>query len=449
MKNVTLISPDFYAYGAMVIGGTLHDEGYNVEIRKEFDWSLETDVLGLSLGATMHLLDLKGELFKIKHGINPPLIIAGGSLSPVPELIFEYLPEVDFVVIGEGEETTPALLDAIRAGVKDLEGIEGIAFAHDGEVVVTGERKPFEIEKRSMPFIPPDLKHHDMRGVSTAIETHRGCGGQCTFCLAHQLFGSEIRSRPLEEIMKEIKLLKKHGIESIGLGLETVTQFGWDKGLNDVAFTELLKTVSGMLGAQNVKCADVRVDMVSEHALEAIRDYTAGYISFGIESGSNRILDEMSKGITVDRIIDAVEMARDCGIRMVIGAFITGYPGETEDDHEATKELIGELMLEEVFVNIASPIPGTALAARVRELDNDRNPVLMMDDTKIGKRHNLTVAERRMLELYLTAIAASPLPSALTDKKYKKVLSGLKDPSREAVLVTGIVKEDLGQSSFQ
>jgi len=142
-------------------------------------------------------------------------------------------------------------------------------------------------------------------------------------------------------------------------------------------------------------------------------------------------------------------MARDCGIRMVIGAFITGYPGETEDDHEATKELIGELMLEEVFVNIASPIPGTALAARVRELDNDRNPVLMMDDTKIGKRHNLTVAERRMLELYLTAIAASPLPSALTDKKYKKVLSGLKDPSREAVLVTGIVKEDLGQSSFQ
>ncbi|MHC1635759.1 MAG: methyl-coenzyme M reductase glutamine C-methyltransferase [Candidatus Methanospirareceae archaeon] len=443
--RITLISPDFYSYGAMVIGGVLHEHGHKVEIKKEFSVDADSEVVGLSFGSTLHLLDAKGFVARLKYSLHPPYIIVGGAAAQVPELVFEHLPEVDVVVAGEGDETAVELLEKIESGKKDLESVEGIAFKHDGEIVKTKGRKPFDMRKRAMPLIPSDLKYQDMRGVCTAIETHRGCIGNCSFCQAHHLFGNTIRSRPMEDILRELKLFVKKGVYKIGLGLETVTQYGWEGGLNEDAFCSLLEKACDIVGRPNLKVPDVRVDTISQRVFEAIRDYTEGYVVFGIESGSDRILKLMRKGIKVEQAYEAVEMARKSGIRRVIGSFITGYPGESEEDHEATKDLIGDLMLDEVYVNIACPIPGTLLAEKIKKLEEEENPVLKKDDTKIGRVHNLTVAERRALELYLTAIAACPRPSSMMDRKYKRIISGIKMQSNDAILFTNMIRK----SSFK
>lgn len=442
--KITIISPDFYSYGAMVIGGVLHERGYKVEIENKFEMKRKEEIVGLSFGSLLHLLDAKSFVSSLKYSLHPPFIIVGGAVSQVPELVFQHLPQVDAVVIGEGEETVIELLEGIKRGKKDLESVEGIAFKHNEEIVETKKRRPFDMEKRAMPFIPDDLKNQNMRGVCTAIETHRGCSGNCTFCQAHYLFGRSIRSRPLEEIISEIKFLARKNIYSIGLGLETVTQYGWDGELNEEAFILLLKKASEVVGPHNLKVPDVRVDMISQPILDAIREYTEGYVAFGIESGSNRILKLMNKGIKVEQVYEAVEMARRCGLK-VFGSFITGYPGETEEDHEATKELIGDLMLDEVYVNIICPIPGTAVGEKIADMDKEDNPVLKKDNSRIGRIHDLTVAERRALELYLIAVAASPAPSSIMDRKYKKILSGIKKQSNEAILFTNIIREFRGR----
>lgn len=442
--KIAIISPEVFSYGAMLIGGVLKNRGHQINLFNNLSLKnvVGMDIVGLSLTSILHLLNVKGLVSKLKAGPKPSIIV-GGPISQISELVFEILPEIDVVVIGEGEETAPELIEILKMK-RDLEEVAGITFKDDNDVVKTPPRKPAGLEGRALPEIPRGIGQQNIRGANVYLETHRGCLGNCSFCQVPCFFGREVRSRPIGDIVVEVKAFTKAGARKIALFGGTSNQYGC-KGsrLNDGAFINLLREVSQITGPYNLSVPDLRVDMVNEAVLEAVKKYTIGFVIFGVESGSNKILAKMRKGTTVDKIMEGVERAREAKLE-VAGSFIVGYPGETDEDYAKTKELVEELILDDYSISLADPIPGTPLAEEAAHLPREENPLFMKDSSKLGVLHKLTVAEARAFDLMLTASMVRSRPLPITNKLYNAFLQEVKKEGEEIRLTTNILKEFYG-----
>lgn len=430
--KVTVLTPEFYNYGAMLIAGVLKDAGYDVNIQKGFDKPVNADVVFISLHSTVHLVKYKEEIEKI-NGFK----VVGGPVSEIPELVFKYL-SVDAVVVGEGETSILQILKKFDNNPIQFDQIEGIAFKKENEIIKTGKSAPLSM-KRPLPLIPQNISSEDIRGANVYIETHRGCPGNCGFCQVPCFFGREIRSRPLEDIIAEVQEFLKKGAKKIAISGGTGSLYGSRKfnTVNNDAFTELLKEISDLTGPKNLTIPDIRIDMINDDTLESIKKYTNGWIFFGIESGSDRMLRKMKKGIKVDDVRDAVEAARRHGLK-IAGSFIVGYPGENEDDFEDTIDLVDELILNDYFVSIAEPIPGTSLADDVNKLPLNENPMFLK--SKEYKEYDLSIAEARCLNLMVESYLFRNNPVPLTSRLFKTLVEETKMQGNHIRIVTEMIK---------
>lgn len=412
--RIKVISPDIITYGAMVIGGVLREQGHDVSISR-FVEDTDTDILLLSLYSTQHLLD---ERIKKVIGARKKLggrCYVGGPVSSHPAMVLGEL-SPDAVVVGEGEITTPRLV----ADGPSPE-IPGIAYMEEEVMVTTGPSPPSPMT-RPLPLIPADIGEQNVRGANVYIETHRGCIGGCGFCQVPRYFGQEIRSRSIEAILTEVQAFKDAGAHRISISGGTGSLYASEQGrMNVPAFVALLKGIAGIMGPKNLSSPDIRVDCITDEVLDAIRDYTIGWVFFGIESGSEAILRKMRKGADVDQVREAVRRCRDHGLK-VAGSFIVGYPGESEDDYQKTKDLIEELSLDDVFVSAAEPIPKTPLADLVLTTPQDENPVYL-PHTGEYKALGLSVAEARAFDLMLHADLNKPVFSMADDRTFDLYLA--------------------------
>ncbi len=433
--KITIVSPDLYTYGSMVIGGILRDAGFNVTLTKNTDVSADTDIILLSLYSTLHLLDSRIRDFA-EQSSKP--IYVGGPISAYPDIILGEL-DVDGVIVGEGEESTVELLSN---GVS--EDISGIAFRTDGEIIRT-EPKPAKLE-RPMPLIPDDISDQSIRGANVYIETHRGCIGACGFCQVPKFFGRTIRSREIADIIAEIKEFKRHGVQRIAISGGTSSLYQYDsheKSVNVSAFVELLQSIAEVMGGRNVSVPDIRVDYVNEEMLHAIHDFTMGWVYYGIESGSDKMLKEMRKGVDAEKNVYAIELAQQCGVK-VAGSFIVGYPGETAEDYQLTKGLIEDTFLDDVFISIAEPIPETNLADIVLKTDDSENPTFT-EHTGEYKSLKLTESEARCFDLTLHAQMCKSTPSILTDQLYQACLDDARQQGSDVRAVTRLLQKYRGR----
>ncbi|MFH0968137.1 MAG: radical SAM protein, partial [Methanobacteriota archaeon] len=190
--------------------------------------------------------------------------------------------------------------------------------------------------------------------------------------------------------------------------------------LNENAFIELLRGLAEILGSKNVSCPDIRADCITDTILDAVRTYSVGWIFFGIESGSPHVLNLMQKGISPETVEKAVEQCREHGVR-VAGSFITGYPGETWNDHEMTKDLIERIAPDDVFISSAEPIPSTPLADLVIKTPESENPAYIPHTGEFHPLH-LTEAEARAFDLMLHADSYRQVPRLTTDALYQTYL---------------------------
>jgi len=436
-SNITVLTPEFYNYGAMVIAGILHKHGHPVKLQKGFGEEINTDIVFISLQSTIHLLKYQQEIEAIDA-----FKIVGGPVTLTPDLIFRCIP-VDLVVVGEGENTIYNILKVLEntpnphgSTFKDL---EGVAFKKGNNIVINNKSTITSLE-RPLPLVPEDIGSENIRGANVYLETHRGCPGNCGFCGVPCLFGREVRSRPLEDILTEVKHLLKKGAQKIAISGGTGSLYGSRKfnKVNEEAFVELLREISQLTGPQNLIIPDIRADLISEEILEAIAKYTKGWIFFGIESGSDRVLRRMKKGISVEQVREAVEMAKKHNIKTA-GSFIVAYPGEEEEDYQATMDLADELMLNDYFITIAEPIPGTALGEEVRKLPLEDN--LLFEKSQKFKRHNLSVAEERVLELMIESYVFRRYPSPMTQNLLKNLISEAKFQGDHIREVTKLIKD--------
>lgn len=230
------------------------------------------------------------------------------------------------------------------------------------------------------------------------------------------------------------------GAERIAVSGGTGSLYGSRKfrNVDEESFIHLLKGISNLTGPKNLTIPDIRVDMVSDDVLEAVKLYTNGWIYFGIESGSNIMLKHMKKGITVDRVREAVESARKHGVK-VAGSFIVGYPGEEDEDFNATMDLADELMLDDYFVSIAEPIPGTLLEKEVLEAGENEDLLIQKDPEYEVK--GLSVAEARAFNLMLESYVSRSIPIPMSGKLFNALLDEVKSQGEHIRTVTQMMRD--------
>jgi B12-binding domain/radical SAM domain protein len=430
--KVFVISPGMYTYGAMVIAGIVRDAGHEVTLTRRLEAAPEETVF-LSLYSTQNLMDEGIRSFISEYQKTGGRVYVGGPVSAVPEMVLGELAP-DAVICGEGEEGALALL---RDGVS--EAVPGIAFMGPTGIVFSGPAQPCPVS-RPLPFIPSDIAMQDVRGASAYIETQRGCIGACTFCQVPRFFGREIRSRPLDEILTEVQAFKDAGARRLSVSGGTGSLYGYADGkLNDDAFAELLQGMAGIMGPKNVSSPDIRVDCISDTVLDAIRDYTIGWVFFGLESGSDRVLRLMGKGATAAQAGRAIEACRTHGLH-VAGSFIVGYPTETAAEYEETKDFIAQYALDDVFISIAEPIPGTPLADLAMRTPEAEHPAFAAHTGEYQSLH-LTEAEARSFDLRMHADMFKPGLNVVTDQIFNAYLAEVRKDGETVRRVTNLLRK--------
>ncbi len=422
--KVLVLTPEMYSYGAMVVAGALEEAGFETNIMKftlntKVDTLPQADIYAIGLYSTLHVLEFKNWILTLKSAYKKPVII-GGPVTQVPELVLMNMEFVDAVIIGEAEETIIDLVETFMTR-RDLDIVDGIAFKSQGEIVKTKPRSPIDMERRPYPKIPDDIGKQSIRGAHVYIEVLRGCKGSCTFCQVPRLFGKKIRNRPLDKIIEEVKLFRKKGAYRIAISGGTTSFYGCGSSwINEDEICKMLKSISEIVGPKNLSAPDIRVDAASDGVLEAIAKYTIGWVFFGIESGSQKILDKMLKGFKVDNVYDAVHRARRLGVKPA-GSFIVAYPEETDEDFEETVTMVRELPLMDHFVSIAEPIPGTPLAEEIARIELSKNPLFVADTSNFGRLHNLSIAEMRAYQLMIEGYYARCMQPSLADEQVFKL----------------------------
>ena len=430
--QVQVISPGIYTYGAMVIGGILRSAGAGVTLHRGF--SVEpAPVVFLSLYSTQHLLDPAIREFIARARSAGKTCYVGGPVSAAPEMVLGELAP-DAVVIGEGE---PVVVPLLSRGSPD--GIPGTAYTRNGEIIVNPPVPPQTLD-RPLPLIPDDIGTQDVRGANVYIETHRGCLGACSFCQVPRFFGRTIRSREIDDILAEVRAFRDKGARRISISGGTGSLYQYHDGeLNPGAFIALLSGMAEIMGSRNVSAPDIRVDCISDEILDAIRKYTIGWVFFGIESGSDRILNQMGKGVTSSQVADAIESCRQHHLA-VAGSFIVGYPTEEPDDYEQTKTFIADHPLDDIFVSIAEPLPSTPLASLALRTPREANP-LFVPHTGEYRPLNLTEAEARFFDLSLHGAMCRTRPLLIAGQAYDTFLEEGRKQGREIRLVYGILEK--------
>jgi B12-binding domain/radical SAM domain protein len=398
--KIDIVSPGNYTYGSLILGGLLKERGHAVKVTRRLQSSADAPLL--SLFSTLQLLDPQIKEFVAAQ----KNVYVGGPVGICPEMVLGEL-EPRAVVMGEGEGVVGRLVE------EGPEGLPGVAYRQDGQVVKS-DPIPVATLDHPMPLVPEDLKDQVVRGANVYLETHRGCLGGCTFCQVPRFFGRVIRSRSIENIVEEVRELKRLGVSRVAISGGTGSLFGYRDKVNRDAFVELLRSMSEILGKRNISVPDMRVDLVDREVLEAVRDYTIGWVFFGLETGSERILKAMRKGVSVEDNRRAVELARSLGVK-VGGSFIVGYPGETREDFQDTMDFLDEAMLDDVFVSIAEPIPGTPLARLAMDSPAGEIP-LFQEHRGEFRALKLSEAEARCFDLMLQGNSCKPVPRAGGDE---------------------------------
>jgi anaerobic magnesium-protoporphyrin IX monomethyl ester cyclase len=306
---------------------------------------------------------------EIKKKTKVPIILGGPHITAVPNKTMELFPQFDIGVIGEGEETVPKLLLALEKN-KNLEEVSGLVFRQPStdnrqlttKLKLTPPRQPIQnLDTLPLPAFEllPDFSHY---GGSQFIEfdarptfrliTSRGCPFNCRFC-DKSVFGKIFRAHSSSYVLKMIKILYEgYGIKHIYFSDDTFT-------LDKKRIFKLCKLLKEESLDLTWDC-NTRVDTVDLSLLKEMKKAGCTYIAYGIESGSQKILNILNKQITLEQIRKACEETVKAGIK-IRGNFMIGNPGETKETIEKTIKFAKNLPLHTFKMSFFTPFPNTEI----------------------------------------------------------------------------------------
>lgn len=329
---------------------------------------LKPDVVGLS--AMTYEAGCMHELAKLIKARMPHVVVACGG--PHPSVAAEDVladAAVDFVVRGEGEFTFRDLLTGIEEGRKDWDGCEGISWRRqDGTVVHEPDRAP-PANLDELPFPSWDLidhaKYHTVPrgGVIYAHKefatmfSSRACPWRCTYC--HNSYGKTFRDRSAEHVLAEIDLLvKDYGVKEL-VFMDDIFNFrpkrakAIARGIIDRGYKLALTFPNGFRG-----------DILDEELVDLLKQAGMYRCMVAVESAVPRIQKVMKKNLKIDKVQNIVEYIAKKGV-MVHGAFMLGFPTETEDEMKATIDWAARSSFHTAAFFRVIPFKGTELFQEV------------------------------------------------------------------------------------
>jgi radical SAM superfamily enzyme YgiQ (UPF0313 family) len=283
------------------------------------------------------------------------VVLGGPHASFMPRQTMEECEYIDIIVRGEGEETTRELIENIERGAP-LNEVKGITFREKNEII-DAEPRPFIKNIDDIPFPSRDLLPmplYKFNGVKyTTMLTSRGCPFKCSFCSSSRLFGGYWRGRSPENVLEEMKIVyEEYGIRNIEFMDDTFT-------LNQERAERICDGIIKQ-GWDISWGASSRVDTLSKKLVEKMKKAGCWIIFLGIESGSQKILDAIGKGITLEQAKEAVKILKDAGIQ-VLGSFIIGFLQDTKETIKETIKFAKSLNLNYAEFSILTPYPGTPI----------------------------------------------------------------------------------------
>ena len=270
---------------------------------------------------------------------------------------------LDFVVRGEPEYTVRDLVLNL-SDPNRVRQIEGISYRDDGKIIHNPDRKPIDDLDR-LPFPSWDLvdrKKYIMPFTDRKfllVATSRGCPFNCVFCADSAYYGKKLRKRSPGRIVDEMEWIKNEfGIEDFLFWAESFTLD--ERYAFDVA-DEIVKR-----GDKFRWVCNSRVDNVSPGLLKKFKEAGCWMVGYGVESGSQRVLDLMDKKIEIEKIKDAVKITKEAKLD-VTAHCVLGFPGETRDEVLKTVQMVTDLDVDFAQFYCVSPFPGSELYEKAKE----------------------------------------------------------------------------------
>jgi anaerobic magnesium-protoporphyrin IX monomethyl ester cyclase len=295
------------------------------------------------------------------------VVVGGWHPSYVPDSMLQH-PEIDYVVMGEGERAIVELATHITKGEDDraIAAIAGVAYRHEGKIIKNTPKFISDLDRVPFParhLLPMHLYDRAIAFLGAkpvdTMNVVRGCPFNCAYCETRKLWGQTCRafspSRVVDEINHLVTNYSTKGIYFVG------DNFTIQKK-RTMEMCELIRKFK--LDVEWV--CDTRADLISRDLLGKMKEAGCKTIWFGVESGSPRILRKINKGITLEQTAHAFKICREEGIQIAC-SFLLGIPGETANDMKATFKFAKKLDPDWCQFNIFIAVPGSGLYDEVMQ----------------------------------------------------------------------------------
>jgi radical SAM superfamily enzyme YgiQ (UPF0313 family) len=290
-----------------------------------------------------------------------PVVIGGPYPTSFPSRCLSDR-NIDFVVLGEGEETAKELFGALVRG-GDPYSVAGIAYRKNGEVVLAKPRPPIA-NLDDLPLPAWDLlnfsfyeKHRSMSTMGirryAAISTSRGCPFKCIYC--HNTHGKRFRPRSPEHVLKELIFLKnRYGVREFEI-VDDIFNF------NDARFQDILEgVIDSRLDASLHFPNGIRTDWLDERRIKLMKKAGTVSVAMILESATPRIQKLMKKGLNIEKVRENMEIGVKEGL-FVCGGFMVGFPTETYEEAKATVDFAVQSSIHQAYFFLVTPFEGTPL----------------------------------------------------------------------------------------
>ncbi|MDR3554413.1 MAG: radical SAM protein [Syntrophobacteraceae bacterium] len=344
--------------GLYYIAALLLEQGYDTEILnfyrdgrnpqkiREILAQKNPDIVGISIFNANRLGGI--EIAHIVKEVNPQskVVFGGVGATFLWEHLLRNFPQIDYVVLGEGEYT---FLQLVNSG-GDPAAINGIAFRNGSQVIRTPPAEPI----KDLDKLPNPARYFTYKHLSLT----RGCPGNCTYCGSPRFWGHKVRFHSVSYFVDQLELLYRKGVNFFYISDDIFTM------KKEVAINVCKEILNRSLSISWYAIS--HVDNVDEEILHWMRKAGCIQISYGVESGSEKIRNRLNKRITNEQVKRAFALTTRYGI-LARAYIIYACPGESSETISETEELIRQIKPHSIIFYVLRVFPGTALYDEVKQ----------------------------------------------------------------------------------